>query len=292
MKLIRTVLPLILLSFVPVRSPAQQKVALGDNAALRYWSAFAQMRDFAMTDEQAKETNLILEGTAPYDDSKYRDLLEKNQFALKVMARGTNIARCDWGLDYQLGPATPVDYVRKSLALGRLNVLYALHQLITGDQDGAARTLAAGLRFSRDVASDGTLFATLAAKSLIIEHLGVIAFAMHSHGLSSAQRELLRDTLISFGADGLDWRATIRRELSLVSPATLPGLNARAWPALKRITPAYLKIFDSPGTLPDLQQEIASAPQSLQDLIPNPKRALEEKQKLSAKLVETRSLLL
>ena len=270
---------------------AQQKVDLGNNAALRYWSAFAQMQDFGMTDQQAKETNLILEGTAPYDDSKYKDLLEKNRGALNTMTRGVTISKCDWGLDYQLGPATPIEYVRKALALGRLNILYSFHLLITGDQDGAVRTLAAGLHFSRDVANDGTLFATLAAKSLAVEHLRAIAFVMHMHQLSAAQRDILRDGLTPFGQDGLDWQAAMRRELGLLSPSSVPSLDGQAVSALKRITPAYLKIFDNPGALPELQQEIANAPQSVRDIIPNPKRVLEERQTLSSKLRETRSIL-
>src|SRR5690348_4215148 len=66
---------------------AQQKTKLGENAALRYWSAFAQMQDSGITDEQAKELNAILDGTAPYSDLKYRELAERNRPALETMAR-------------------------------------------------------------------------------------------------------------------------------------------------------------------------------------------------------------
>jgi len=128
------------------------------------WSAFAQMQDSAITDQEAKELNLILDGTAPYSDLKYKDLIEKNKLALETMARGTSILNCDWGVDYQLGPDAPVDYIRKSLALGRLNVLYSFHLLINHDSDGAVRTLVAGLRFSHDVANGGTLFAAASAR--------------------------------------------------------------------------------------------------------------------------------
>ena len=57
----------------------------------------------AITDEQARELNAILEGTAPYDDLKYKDLLEKNRLALEIMARATSLSNCDWGLDYEGG---------------------------------------------------------------------------------------------------------------------------------------------------------------------------------------------
>ena len=289
MSALRSISTACLLLFVSATAlPAQQKANLGDNAALRYWSAFAQMQDAAISDKDARELKLIVEGTAPYDDLKYKELVEKNRFALKTMSRGTALKRCDWGLDYELGPETPVDYVRKSLALGRLNVLYALHLLIAGDNDGAVQTLVAGLRFSHDVANGGTLFATMASKSLIVAHLGSIAGVNHVQGLSGAQRVLLQDALAQFGREGLDWQAAMKRELSLHPPA---GADPESSAAMARITSAYLKIFDNPSSLAELQRTLASAPRSLQDIIPDPKRVLEEKQDLSERLQQTRALL-
>jgi len=111
----------VLLSAIP--TCAQKNPSLADNAALRYWSAFSAIQDAAITDQEAKELNSVLESMGPYDDSKYKDLLQKNTLALEVMARGTLLSNCDWGLDYGLGEDVPVDYARKVLVLGRLNVL-------------------------------------------------------------------------------------------------------------------------------------------------------------------------
>jgi hypothetical protein len=271
---------------------AQQKVKLGENAALRYWSAFAQMEDVAITDDQAKELNLILDGTAPYSDLKYRELVEKNRRALETMIRGTALPVCDWGLDYQLGSETPIDFVRKALTLGRLNILYALHLLQTGDKDGAVRTLAAGLRFSHDVANGGTLFASLVTKHLLADHLRVITFALQTE-VSAAQRSVLRQATIQLGPDGLDWESNIRRELEIPREApTFPrGLSPEAKAALARIVPAYVGVLDKPSTLPELQHLIAGAPQSLQKIIPNPKQVVEAKEDLTVKLQRTRSSL-
>src|ERR1700722_2205136 len=132
-------IPYLILLLAATAAPgiAQQRSRLGDNAALRYWAAFAQMQDSTITNEQAKELNLILEGTAPYSDLKYRDLVEKNRPALETMIRGTALPACDWGIDYQLGSETPVDYVRRALELGRLNVLYSFHLLTAHDKNGA-----------------------------------------------------------------------------------------------------------------------------------------------------------
>src|SRR5690242_21798729 len=117
---------LAMLAAAAVQAPAQTSARPGENAALRYWSAFAQMQDVALTDAQVKQLNQILEGTAPFVQSTYKDLIERNRKALETMARGAALPYCNWGIDYQLGPDAPVDYVRKALQLGRLNVLYAL----------------------------------------------------------------------------------------------------------------------------------------------------------------------
>src|SRR5438105_7466648 len=115
MKVLRLILVLILFAALQVGSAvAQQNVPLGENAALRYWAAFAEMQDSVITDQQAKELNAI---TAPYDDLKYQDLAAKNKSAVETMARGTAIPNCDWGIDYALGPDAPADYVRKALTL-------------------------------------------------------------------------------------------------------------------------------------------------------------------------------
>src|SRR5271154_6497139 len=148
MKIFNMIPSMILIALLSAGSAlAQQHESLKENAALRYWSAFSQVQDSGITDQQAKELNAILDGTAPYDDSKYKDLLEKNRLALEITARATSLASCDWGLDYG-AEDVPVEYAREALVLGRLNVLYAFHLFIAGDKDGGVHTLAAGLRFS------------------------------------------------------------------------------------------------------------------------------------------------
>ena len=171
---ISRLLPAIALLLATTLAPAsaQQGAKISQNAALRYWSAFAEMQDSAITDEQTKELNQTLDGLTPYDDLKYRDLVAQNQLALDTMVRANSLPSCEWGLDYQLGSEAPVDYVRKGLALGRLNVLYAYDLSFTGDKDGAARALAAGLRFSHDLANGGSLLLRSWQKTLSSRILG------------------------------------------------------------------------------------------------------------------------
>ncbi|HKW63296.1 MAG TPA: hypothetical protein VJN89_12175 [Candidatus Acidoferrum sp.] len=288
MKILHVASLIVLCAVVPPGAAfAQQSAALGQNAALRYWSAFAEMQDSAISDQQAKELNLILDGTAPYSDLKYYELVEKNRAAVETMARGTAIPNCDWGVDYALGSDAPVEYVRKALALGRLNVLYAFHLLQNGDKDGAVRALAAGVRFSRDVANGGSLFATLVAKNLLITHIKAMAGALHMGQLSAAQKSVLQRALSQLGEEGLDWQSAVKREFEI----PMPGADAKASSALAQISIAFQNAVNNPSALPGLQQMIASSPQKVRELIPNPQRFLDAKQDLADQLRQMRSLL-
>lgn len=291
-------IPSMILLLATSASPgtAQQRVKLGENAALRYWSAFAQMQDSAITEGRAKELNLILDGTAPYVDLKYKDLVEKNQPALETMIRGTGLPTCDWGIDYALGPDAPADYVRKALELGRLNVLYAFHLMIAGDKDGTARVLAAGVRFSHDVASGGTLFATIVAKDLLAAHLRAMEGGSHLTGFSTGQKSVLEKALAQLGPEGLDWQSAVRRELGIFrapfrTPEGVKELDSQASAALAEIVPAYIAALNNPTLLPGLQEKIAGAPPPLPEIIPNPKLVAEQKQNLTDKILHVHSLL-
>jgi hypothetical protein len=268
---------------------AQQNLRLGDNAALRYWSAFAQMQDSAIPDQQARELTAILDGTAAYDDSQYKVLVEKNRAALETMIHATVLPNCDWGLDYRLGSDLPVDYVRTSLSLGRLNVLYAFHRLLSGDKEGATRALASGIRFSQDVANGGSFFATLVANNLLVAHLKAAAFVLRTAALSASQRSALRAAIGHLGSDGLDWPSAARLDLEALRGGYSQDLQASA--ALTRIIPLYVDTLASPSKLSVLQKVIADAPHQLSGLVPNPKRMLDEKQDLSDRLREVRSSL-
>jgi plasmid stabilization system protein ParE len=265
---------------------AQKNPSLADNAALRYWSAFSAVQDAAITDQEAKELNSVLESMGPYDDSKYKDLLQKNTLALEVMARGTLLSNCDWGLDYELGEDVPVEYARKALVLGRLNVLYAIHLYHTGNKDGAIRALAAGLRFSHDVGSGGSLFATLIAKDLLVTHLMAVNDALRMEQLSASQRSRLQNAVAELG-DGLDWSAAAKRDLEGLRGHYATDAVSSA--ALTRIISSYVAALDDPSKLPALDAAIHSGPQQLANLIPLATRVLEQKQDLNNRLLQTRS---
>ena len=266
----------------------QRSPSLAENAALRYWAAFAQIQDAALSDQEAKELNAALDAMGPFDMSKYKDLVQKNTQALEVMARGTSLPICDWGLDYGLGENIPVDYARKALVLGRLNILYVMNLYHSGDKDGAIRALAAGLRFSHDVGNGGSLFATLVAKELLVTHLTVVGDAFRMGQLSALQRAKLQNAVAALG-DGLDWPSAARRDLEAFRAHY--AAEPRASEALDRIASSYGAFLKDQSKLSGLTEAISSAPTELASLIPNPKRVMEQKQQLAVRLLQTRALL-
>jgi hypothetical protein len=289
MKILNAIPSVILIALLSAGSAlAQRNTSITENAALRYWSAFSEVQDSGITDQQAKALNAILDGTAPFDDSKYKDLLEKNALALEIMVRATSLPICDWGLDYGLGHDVPVDYARKALVLGRLNVLYAFHLLKTGNKDGAVRALAAGLRFSHDVGNGGSLFATLIAKDLLTSHLRAVAGALRLEQLSTSQRSQLQTAVARVG-EGLDWPMAAKRDLEALR-GDYPG-NSQTSAALTRIISSYVAALNDESKLPALDQAVQGAPQELANVIPNAKRVLEQKQDLNNTLLQTRAVL-
>jgi hypothetical protein len=289
MKILNTIPSMILIALLSAGSAlAQRNVPLTGNAALRYWSAFSEVQDSGITDQQAKELNAILDGTAPYDDLKYKDLREKNTLALKIMVRGASLPNCDWGLDYGLGQELPGEYIKKALVLGRLNVLYSFHLLKTGNKDEAVRALAGGLRFSHDVGNGGSLFATLIAKDLLMSHLRAVAGTLRLEQLSANQRSQLQAALRGLG-EGLDWPTAARRDLEALREDY--ARNSRTSAALTRIISSYVAALNDESKLPALDEAVEGAPQELANLIPNAKRILEQKQDLNNTLLQTRSLL-
>lgn len=267
---------------------AQRPASPGDNAALRYWAAFSQIQDSGISDQDAKELNTALETMGPFDISKYKDLVQKNTLALQVMARGTSLPACDWGLDYGLGDNVPVDYARKALVLGRLNILYVMNLYHSGDKDGAVRELAAGLRFSHDVANGGSLFAALVAKDLLVTHLIATADGLRMGQLSTTQRSELQNAVAALG-DGLDWSSAAKRDLEALR--THYAADPQSSAALDRIVGSYGAFLKDQSKLPMLTDAISSAPPDLANVIPNPKRVLEQKQDLAEKLSQARALL-
>jgi hypothetical protein len=190
------------------------------NAALRYWMAFALMRDASLDPATSTLMENVLSGSAGWDE-RLAPIVEANLEAIQTMQRATKLPDCDWALEYELGPQAPVAHLAKARALARLNVLYGVRMAARHEGAKAAEAWLAGLRFSEHLAQDAPLFGTLTAKSALVSVLRAIGSSLHSGELDSTSASKQRDAVKSLPEYGFDWS----RALSVDTVATEMGLR-------------------------------------------------------------------
>jgi acyl-CoA-binding protein len=188
-------------------SPPQNK-----NAALRYWGAFAEMKDRSIDDATTKLIEDVLNGRANWDEQKLGAIVEDNADAVRAMQSATALPDCNWGLDYSQGNAMSLAHLPKARVLARLNALYGVRQAASGDTAGAVNTWLAGLRFAQCVEKDISLIGVLSAKPAYLANLHLLAQAVWKGTVSAELQNKIRLQLHQLPAEGLDWTAPIQFE--------------------------------------------------------------------------------
>ena len=188
-------------------SPPQNK-----NAALRYWAAFAEMKDQSIDDATAKLMEDVLNGRAAWDEQKLGKIVEENAYAVRAMQRATALPECNWGLDYSLGDAMPLAHLSKARVLARLNALYGVRQMDKGEVEPAINTWLAGLRFAQDVEKDLSLIGLLSAKPAYLANLHLLAQAVQKGLISTELHNRIKAGLQQLPAEGLNWSEPIAFE--------------------------------------------------------------------------------
>jgi len=139
---------------VVAEEPAADRTALGENAALGYYRAFAVMP--SLTEEEWKLVDAARTSlTVPLGPDADR-LVEFWEPALKLLHEGSAISACDWGLDYSKeGPATLLAHaaVVQRLAYGAL--FRSCYFWERGQKEAAAEDLKAAFILARHIGSGG-----------------------------------------------------------------------------------------------------------------------------------------
>jgi hypothetical protein len=182
------------------------------NAALRYWSAFADLQDPPADKATQDLLEKVAAGDAPWDESKLGPILDQNETAILAMQRATKLPDCDWGLEYTRGPRTSIAYVPRSRVLARLNTLYGMRLMAKGDSQAAVDAWLDGIRFSRHVAQGGTLIFQLVGKMAMLSNFRALTNAAESHQLNDAQRAQALAAVQALPADGFDWAQALALE--------------------------------------------------------------------------------
>ena len=178
--------------------PAQEpQGGLGQNAALRYWQAFAHL---SRLDEAQKK---VLEGqpSAGAPDAEAVKVTEAGRDALLYLRRGAAIGAADWGLHREDGPNLLLPHLGRGRDLARLAALRARVDFARGDSvaavDGAADAIVLGRHLSADLTA---LISYLVQVSC--ERIGIEAVAPHLAGLDAAALDRLEKRLAALPRGG------------------------------------------------------------------------------------------
>jgi hypothetical protein len=196
-------------SLLVLRADAQAPPA---NAALRYWMAFAAMRDPPADKATADLLERVSEGRDPWDEAKLGRIVDDNQQALAIMQRASTLTFCDWGLEYDLGPDTAIPHLAKARTLGRLAVIAGKRLQAQGQLSQAVDMWLAGVRFSRHIAEGGSLISALSGRRVMQSNLWAIHRENLLKSLDEATRKRIETVVRALPEAGFDWSAAMKRE--------------------------------------------------------------------------------
>jgi hypothetical protein len=176
------------------------------NAALRYWMAFAELKDTSADKVTTDLLGKTISGEAAWDENKLGPIVDANMESIGILQRATKLPECDWGLEYNLGPSTPIPFTQMSArALGRLNTLYGIRLAAKGDTQKAVDTWLAGIQFSQHLAKGGSLLATLVANAVLSSDLRALTKAAQGGTPDTAQRRQIAAAIRALPETGFDW---------------------------------------------------------------------------------------
>jgi hypothetical protein len=175
------------------------------NAALRYWMAFAEIKD----PPADKATQDLLEetvaGVATWDEARLGSILDANADAIAIFQRATKLPDCDWGIEYSRGPRASIAYAPRARVLARLNTLQGMREMAKGQSQEAADAWLAGMRFTGHLAKGGSLIFALIAKSTLLPNLHALMAEVKQGHLNASQKQQITSALMTLPEDGFDW---------------------------------------------------------------------------------------
>jgi hypothetical protein len=132
------------------------------NAALKYWQAIAALPKLADAEVQKLNESYL---TMPLD-AHAKEIVEKAEYALKLMQRGAALKECDWGVSYEDGINVLLPHMGGARYLTSLACLRARVRLEAGQKGEAVDDLVAALALDRHISQGGLVIETVFGYSL------------------------------------------------------------------------------------------------------------------------------
>lgn len=155
---------------IAVSFPCAQRLVANDhsaNAALKYWQAFSTMPKMGDKLEQKLKLACHEDGFDKPIDQQLANLIEKSEYALRMLSRGAEIRDCDWGIDMRAdGAETLLSHLSKARRLARLSLVRARYHFERNEVDKGIGDIVSALTIARHVSHDGTLIGLLVGQSI------------------------------------------------------------------------------------------------------------------------------
>jgi hypothetical protein len=178
------------------------------NAALRYWLAFAALKDPPADKDTQELLQKTLSGEAPWDEQKLGPILDANQESLGILERARNLPDCDWGLEYGRDVAASIAYVPRARVLAKLNTLRGIREMARGNSQVAVDAWLEGIHFSDQLTHGGSLIFGLIAKDTMMPDLRWLTTETRKGDLNEKQKRQVMAALKALPEDGIDWGAS------------------------------------------------------------------------------------
>jgi hypothetical protein len=167
------------------------KSDIGENAALRYWQAYAAMSR-VLNKEQIKliDDNYMEDTTI--DDAGI-EALNRCKDALAIFRRGTELPYCSWGFDLEYGYRPGLEDYPHVRALTRLACFSARYHFQNGQTDEGLEETFAVIALGRHVGTDDLVAARgvqAAIESCALEVLGIYLPTLNEDQLKNLKRRL------------------------------------------------------------------------------------------------------
>jgi hypothetical protein len=207
-KLRGSFLLLLCLTFAHVGYPQTKLPPETRNAALRYWLAFAELKDPPADKYTQELLQKTLSGDGPWDEQRLGPILDANQESLGIFERARSLAECDWGLEYGRDVAASIAYVPRARVLAKLNTLRGIREMAKGNSQGAVDAWLEGIHFSDQLTHGGSLIFGLIAKDTMMPNLQWLTTETKKGDLNEKQKRQVMVALKALPEDGIDWGAS------------------------------------------------------------------------------------
>jgi hypothetical protein len=179
--------------------PARAVVTADQNAALRYWRAFAMM-DENLRDLLGKDAATLSDPTFEASPELRKAVADASS-VIDQLTLGASMAQCDFGVDRNLGVGALLPHLSPMRSAARLLLVDARLHVETGDAATAAERIATAFRLAEHATHDDLVIASLVGVAMYTQAKAVTERLLDNGDLGAAERTTIRRALAAFNAD-------------------------------------------------------------------------------------------